>query len=208
MTQLGGITRGVNDIRAAFASYLQSATDEVIEAAWSLFPIEPWLLPKFVVFDGVNPFKVKDYPAICLTATTDSDHKRTDVNDDGSIETWPQYAVTLTVVVRPPFNDTTQKYAAEQHDEAVRLGYDLTAIVQNVLLNNPSMGNPESIQIDPLTINTTYMEPIQANNSPQSWVSGSQITMMVRHRTVTYQPAIGSSDTFTLIEEATSGPFS
>lgn len=192
MTGLSSVTGGAEELRQKFARFFEAVTPPVIEAAWEEYDIDPWLLPKFAVYDGVDPMKVTSFPALCSGASTDTNHTVTDINADGSIETWPVYSWYVAVVAMTPYNRETNKWADPDYDNCIRLMNRLTAIVQNVLINSPGLLDPDTVSLDRSSINTTYHDVLPASGAPRKWVSSSIMTMTVKQRAVTWQPKIGT----------------
>lgn len=197
---VSSLPRGFTEIRQKMAAFLEARMPVIVAAARTEWGLEEWELPNFRKYDAVDPDHVEEYPAICIDGAQDSDHRIIGYEPDASIVTLPAYNVNMAIVVETPFNPEEQEWADPAYDETVRLRDDLTALVQNVMVNDQDFDGM-GVRFEPATLNTQYLGVIPQNSSETQLSSAVLMTFQVRKTNNTYQPEIGTANTITIVEE-------
>lgn len=175
------MSRGAEVLRRYLVQYLTTALPFYLAACRNEWGLEPWQLPNIAKYDAYDATLVSndEYPSLAIYVGNSRDHVRTDVYDGGAQEYRPVYQVRVLLSARTPVNEDGEWQEPEK-EQAMRLCNDLTAAVRMTMLQTPSFGRPDIIEMNETTMTTDYLEPMMPNTQSKRWVAMSVTTVDVR----------------------------
>lgn len=188
------MSRGAEVLRKQMNQFLRTAVPFYLAAFRNEWGQEVWQLPDFVMYDLYDATLVSngEYPGLAVYVGNSRDHVRVDVHDGGAQEYKPTYQVRVLIAARSPVNEEGEWQEPEK-EQAMRLCNDLTTAVRNCMLQTPSFGRPDIIEMNEPTMTTDYLDPMMPNTQSKRWVAMSVTTVDVRMTEYTFALPYGDA---------------
>lgn len=188
--------RGGTALRAHIGAFLAQAMPPLIDAARTAWAMSEYQLPYPKMYDAIDPSMVGNdsYPALGAVLLNDRNHIREDWDIHAQQVYSPVYSIRLFVSARTPLTEA-EIWEEPQKASAVRVRDDLTRLIQQALLQTPSLGRPSELKLDEASLQTDYLEPVLTRSQGGRWVASSMVSVEIAFTESTYAPAIGTANT-------------
>lgn len=187
------IMTGPDELRRTLETFLLSELNPIIDAARVRLGIQDYELPypKQVAVDDPYATSTNMYPVIGFIINHDNEHTRTDNSDSMESEYWIRYSCRFVVVCISP-QDDEEKFLQPPRTQAMRLMQRLTACLKALLLDQPTLGDKENLELIESTMTTDYLEAFLMKTQSERYVSQSIINVDIKFRQWTYNPPYGT----------------
>lgn len=196
------IMRGATTLRQHLQYFLEQEIPPVIDAMRDQYELSEFELPYPAEYDAVDPTLVTndEYPILGAVVLNDGSWNREDWDTHAQQIYSPVFNVRLVVVARTPQTED-EEWEEPQKSSAIRLRDDLVGAVHHVILQTPSLGQPDSIRCNESNMTTDYLEPYLSNSQSGRWIAAALINITVSFTESTYCPPVATANTVTVIEQ-------
>jgi hypothetical protein len=193
------IMRGGTALREYISNFLASAVPGTVDVMREHYGLDEYQLPYPVKYDAIDPTLIgnDEYPAMGCVVLNDRNHIREDVSPTAELIYSAIYSVRFVVIARTP-KTADGGWEEQEKATAIRLRDDLTRCLHHVLLQTPSLGQPDFIKMNEVTMTTDYLEPSLINTQSKRWFAASLVTAEIAFTESTWLTAIGTADTVTI----------
>lgn len=185
---------GPDELQTAIGTFLEANLPPLIDVARAQLNItDEWMLPYPVSYAVDDPYMTSNefYPAVGLVIVNDNDNIRTDTSDAMESEYWVRYSCRFPIVCLSPRDDNGD-LTEQPRQDAIKIMKRLTACFKALVLDRPSFGDTQNVELIESSMTTDYIEAFQVKSESSVWLSQSIISVDIKFRQWTYNPPYGT----------------
>lgn len=175
--------RGATTVRIGVAKYFKDAYPDMrarLIRSWDANPADIPMIEVFNPFDN-TAMSGDSAPILGVDVGRSTSFGQTDIEPGAVDEYRPKYSVTITAWVWSRRDDEGAAMEAQLNRASViRMRDDMTAILQAILLDRPSMGT-EWLCTIPSSLTVEYPEPSPSGTNNQRWLACGRLLFDVQY---------------------------